>query len=106
MHDAYSLWFCLRVLPPEDDLLLLEVAPVLLIHQHKIQEVLNREDIVDRSIGRGEIEIGKEESDRNTFAYIRQLVMNAETCLAIVGVIPLIGAPSISSNLIIFSDSL
>lgn len=44
-----------EVLPVHRDLLLLEVPPVLLVHEHEVQEVLDAELVVDVAVGRRQV---------------------------------------------------
>mmetsp|Transcript_1081 Transcript_1081/g.2535 ORF Transcript_1081/g.2535 Transcript_1081/m.2535 type:complete len:252 (+) Transcript_1081:258-1013(+) len=50
------------------DLLLLEVPPLLLVHQHQVQEVPHAELVVDVLVGWGELVRRKEQPDGDVFA--------------------------------------
>ena len=49
---------------PEDYFLLFEVPPILLVHQHQVHEVFDREDVVHGPVGGGEVQSRQEQPTR------------------------------------------
>lgn len=64
----------LVALPPEHHLLLLEVASVLLVDQHKVEVVLDAEDVVHAAVGGREVQRGQEQADGHALALDRRAV--------------------------------
>ena len=50
-----------EILPPDGDLLLLEVATILLVHEHQVQVVLDAELVVDVAVRRRELPVDARE---------------------------------------------
>ena len=82
LHGALWLGVLLqRVhgLPPERDLQLLEVPPVLLVHQHEVEEEAHGEAVVDVAHGGHQREAGQEQAHRNRLAAYGRAVHDLET---------------------------
>jgi hypothetical protein len=64
----YILGRSLKLLSPENDLLLLEVPPVFLVHQHQVYMVLHAESFIYILVGRSQVRRCQVEPDRDALA--------------------------------------
>jgi hypothetical protein len=68
IFTEYGYTAAFHVTRPASDLLLLEISPVFLINEDKVEVVARRELLVDVAEGWGEVKAAEEEADRYRFA--------------------------------------